>query len=218
MWLSHAFVHQVHHLFPQMPHYNLCEATEAVKPLLGPYYREVCVTWCFASMILLEILRRISTRLHLYSFQRTARLVQVESGHFCRCTHARINVRTRNHLHECVDEWSCVHARKLKLLTWVRWRVILCTCTQTQYVILCSVTAKEVWTSALPLDRRNDWVRERLPVCQGPRVCGLLSKQGEEHVMSTLFRADPFWAELVCCVCVCVSTRLQFPMQDEASK
>jgi len=32
--------HVVHHLFPQIPHYNLCEATDAVKPLLGPYYRE----------------------------------------------------------------------------------------------------------------------------------------------------------------------------------
>jgi acyl-lipid omega-3 desaturase len=32
--------HVVHHLFPQIPHYNLCEATEAVKPVMGPYYRE----------------------------------------------------------------------------------------------------------------------------------------------------------------------------------
>ena len=24
----------------QMPHYHLCEATEAVKPVMGPYYRE----------------------------------------------------------------------------------------------------------------------------------------------------------------------------------
>ncbi|EIE21058.1 omega-3 fatty acid desaturase [Coccomyxa subellipsoidea C-169] len=32
--------HVVHHLFPQMPHYNLEEATEAVKPVLGKYYRE----------------------------------------------------------------------------------------------------------------------------------------------------------------------------------
>lgn len=31
--------HVVHHLFPQIPHYNLIEATEAIKPLLGPYYR-----------------------------------------------------------------------------------------------------------------------------------------------------------------------------------
>ena len=32
--------HVVHHLFPQIPHYNLVEATQAVKPVLGPYYRE----------------------------------------------------------------------------------------------------------------------------------------------------------------------------------
>eukprot|EP00270_Netrium_digitus_P017785 TRINITY_DN6629_c0_g1_i6.p1 TRINITY_DN6629_c0_g1~~TRINITY_DN6629_c0_g1_i6.p1 ORF type:complete len:439 (+),score=22.90 TRINITY_DN6629_c0_g1_i6:81-1397(+) len=32
--------HVVHHLFPQIPHYNLIEATEAVKPVLGQYYRE----------------------------------------------------------------------------------------------------------------------------------------------------------------------------------
>lgn len=32
--------HVVHHLFSQIPHYNLIEATEAVKPLMGKYYRE----------------------------------------------------------------------------------------------------------------------------------------------------------------------------------
>ncbi|PNH06305.1 Omega-3 fatty acid desaturase, chloroplastic [Tetrabaena socialis] len=32
--------HVVHHLFPQIPHYNLEEATAAVKPVMGPYYRE----------------------------------------------------------------------------------------------------------------------------------------------------------------------------------
>ena len=32
--------HVVHHLFPQIPHYNLVEATDAVKPVLGDYYRE----------------------------------------------------------------------------------------------------------------------------------------------------------------------------------
>ena len=33
--------HVLHHLFPQMPHYNLEKATEAVKPVMGDYYREV---------------------------------------------------------------------------------------------------------------------------------------------------------------------------------
>jgi omega-3 fatty acid desaturase (delta-15 desaturase) len=32
--------HVVHHLFPQMPHYNLVEATNAAKKVMGPYYRE----------------------------------------------------------------------------------------------------------------------------------------------------------------------------------
>jgi omega-6 fatty acid desaturase (delta-12 desaturase) len=31
--------HVVHHLFSSMPHYHAQEATEAVKPLLGDYYR-----------------------------------------------------------------------------------------------------------------------------------------------------------------------------------
>ncbi|KAL1805259.1 hypothetical protein ACET3Z_028327 [Daucus carota] len=33
--------HVVHHLFPQIPHYHLIEATEAARPVLGKYYREV---------------------------------------------------------------------------------------------------------------------------------------------------------------------------------
>ncbi|XP_047321690.1 omega-3 fatty acid desaturase, endoplasmic reticulum-like [Impatiens glandulifera] len=32
--------HVIHHLFPQMPHYHLVEATKAAKPILGKYYRE----------------------------------------------------------------------------------------------------------------------------------------------------------------------------------
>jgi hypothetical protein len=41
--------HVVHHLFPQIPHYKLVEATEAVKPVLGEYYRwaaYACVCVC----------------------------------------------------------------------------------------------------------------------------------------------------------------------------
>lgn len=32
--------HVIHHLFPQMPHYNLLEATKHLKKVLGPYYRQ----------------------------------------------------------------------------------------------------------------------------------------------------------------------------------
>lgn len=32
--------HVVHHLFPSIPHYNLNEATKAIKPVLGDFYKE----------------------------------------------------------------------------------------------------------------------------------------------------------------------------------
>ncbi|KAL5721032.1 hypothetical protein ACHQM5_013640 [Ranunculus cassubicifolius] len=32
--------HVIHHLFPQIPHYNLVEATKSAKHVLGKYYRE----------------------------------------------------------------------------------------------------------------------------------------------------------------------------------
>ncbi|VAH41657.1 unnamed protein product [Triticum turgidum subsp. durum] len=43
-WLNNIHhdigTHVIHHLFPQIPHYHLVEATEAAKPVLGKYYRE----------------------------------------------------------------------------------------------------------------------------------------------------------------------------------
>lgn len=35
-----ADTHVAHHLFSQMPHYHAQEATEALKPILGSYYKE----------------------------------------------------------------------------------------------------------------------------------------------------------------------------------
>nr|AAA86690.1 delta-15 lineoyl desaturase [Limnanthes douglasii] len=32
--------HVIHHLFPQIPHYHLVEATQAAKPIFGKYYKE----------------------------------------------------------------------------------------------------------------------------------------------------------------------------------
>ncbi|KAK8316905.1 hypothetical protein V6Z12_A13G074300 [Gossypium hirsutum] len=32
--------HVIHHLFPQIPHYHLVEATKAAKPVIGNFYRE----------------------------------------------------------------------------------------------------------------------------------------------------------------------------------
>ncbi|KAA8539566.1 hypothetical protein F0562_026258 [Nyssa sinensis] len=37
--------HVIHHLFPQIPHYHLIEATQAAKPVLGKYYREPKKSW-----------------------------------------------------------------------------------------------------------------------------------------------------------------------------
>ncbi|XP_062092481.1 omega-3 fatty acid desaturase, chloroplastic-like [Humulus lupulus] len=43
-WLNNIHhdigTHVIHHLFPQIPHYHLVEATEAARPVFGKYYRE----------------------------------------------------------------------------------------------------------------------------------------------------------------------------------
>jgi omega-3 fatty acid desaturase (delta-15 desaturase) len=40
-WIHHDIgTHVAHHIFSNMPHYYLKDATEAVKPLLGSYYRK----------------------------------------------------------------------------------------------------------------------------------------------------------------------------------
>ena len=49
--------HVVHHLFPQIPHYNLVEATEAAKPVFGPYYREPVKSGFFPSHLVEPLLR-----------------------------------------------------------------------------------------------------------------------------------------------------------------
>ncbi|KAJ8448321.1 hypothetical protein Cgig2_021949 [Carnegiea gigantea] len=36
----HIETHVIHHLFPQIPHYHLVEATKAAKPIMGKYYKE----------------------------------------------------------------------------------------------------------------------------------------------------------------------------------
>lgn len=49
--------HVVHHLFPQIPHYNLCEATEAAKKVFGPYYREPVKSGFFPTHLLEPLIR-----------------------------------------------------------------------------------------------------------------------------------------------------------------
>jgi acyl-lipid omega-3 desaturase len=40
-WIHHDIgTHVAHHIFSNMPHYRLKKATEAIKPLLGEYYRK----------------------------------------------------------------------------------------------------------------------------------------------------------------------------------
>jgi acyl-lipid omega-3 desaturase len=40
-WIHHDIgTHVAHHVFSNMPHYRLKLATEAIKPLLGEYYRK----------------------------------------------------------------------------------------------------------------------------------------------------------------------------------
>ncbi|KAJ9545256.1 hypothetical protein OSB04_024963 [Centaurea solstitialis] len=48
--------HVIHHLFPQIPHYHLIEATEAAKPVLGKYYREPKRSWPLPFHLLGELI------------------------------------------------------------------------------------------------------------------------------------------------------------------
>ncbi|CAK7331184.1 unnamed protein product [Dovyalis caffra] len=49
--------HVIHHLFPQIPHYHLLEATKAAKPVLGKYYREPKKSGPFPSHLFSNLLR-----------------------------------------------------------------------------------------------------------------------------------------------------------------
>ncbi|GAX72879.1 hypothetical protein CEUSTIGMA_g334.t1 [Chlamydomonas eustigma] len=49
--------HVIHHLFPQIPHYNLEAATEACKPVMGPYYREPVKSGFFPTHLIEPLVR-----------------------------------------------------------------------------------------------------------------------------------------------------------------
>jgi len=49
--------HVIHHLFPQIPHYNLVAATEACKPVLGPYYRQPQKSGLFPTHLVEPLIR-----------------------------------------------------------------------------------------------------------------------------------------------------------------
>ncbi|KAK1357136.1 Omega-3 fatty acid desaturase [Heracleum sosnowskyi] len=51
--------HVIHHLFPQIPHYHLIEATRAAKPVLGKYYREPKRSGLFPFHLVTDLLRSI---------------------------------------------------------------------------------------------------------------------------------------------------------------
>ncbi|KAK9279831.1 hypothetical protein L1049_013513 [Liquidambar formosana] len=51
--------HVIHHLFPQIPHYHLIEATKAAKPVLGKYYREPTRSGPFPFHLIKNLVRSI---------------------------------------------------------------------------------------------------------------------------------------------------------------
>ncbi|KAG9143501.1 hypothetical protein Leryth_016487 [Lithospermum erythrorhizon] len=52
--------HVIHHLFPQIPHYHLIEATKAAKPVLGKYYREPKRSGIFPVHLIADLTRSVS--------------------------------------------------------------------------------------------------------------------------------------------------------------
>ncbi|ERN13954.1 hypothetical protein AMTR_s00021p00138650 [Amborella trichopoda] len=59
--------HVIHHMFPQIPHYNLVEATKAAKPVLGKYYREPEKCKMMLPLHLLKVLERSMNEDHYVS-------------------------------------------------------------------------------------------------------------------------------------------------------